>query len=234
MMEERFSRSPPGSLDGEETAADDSIPGGWGTASNKKRSITATENEPHLAGAFADADSTSIPEKALDPCAACMGKKRKHICGKKLYRGRWARVWHERDKAQLSGGGSKELCPPSPLEGIRWGWAPKKGGSSSKFRGVSWHKAGQKWQAKINIDGKLTRLGFFDDEETAARKYDEHAACLGRPLNFPSEGQADGQALMNIVDMRGGQLLGLEYSSGTLINTYLLRVNAKTYVKLLS
>ena len=115
MMEERFSRSPPGSLDGEETAADDSIPGGWGTASNKKRSITATENEPHLAGAFADADSTSIPEKALDPCAACMGKKRKHICGKKLYRGRWARMRHERDEIELSGGAPKKHCPSSPL-----------------------------------------------------------------------------------------------------------------------
>ena len=55
---------------------------------------------------------------------------------------------------------------------------------------MSWYKPSQKWVAQISIDGKSTHLGNFDDEETAARKFDEHAARLGRPLNFPSEGQA--------------------------------------------
>ena len=55
---------------------------------------------------------------------------------------------------------------------------------------MSWYKPNQKWQACIYIDGKHSHLGYFDDEETAARKFDEHAARLGRPLNFPSEGQA--------------------------------------------
>ena len=55
---------------------------------------------------------------------------------------------------------------------------------------MTWKKTQQKWQARIVIDGKQTHLGRFDDEETAAREYDEHAARLGRPLNFPSEGQA--------------------------------------------
>ena len=35
-------------------------------------------------------------------------------------------------------------------------------------------------------DGKKTYLGSFDDEEGAARKYDDIAATLGRPLNFPA------------------------------------------------
>ena len=61
-------------------------------------------------------------------------------------------------------------------------------GKSSKFRGVHWHKSHQKWQAKITMDGILTHLGYFDDDETAARKYDEHAARIGRPINFPPEG----------------------------------------------
>ena len=66
------------------------------------------------------------------------------------------------------------------------GQAQKKMDKSSKFRGVSWHNQAQKWKAQIQIDGKTTYLGTFDDEETAARKYDEHAPRLGRPLNFPS------------------------------------------------
>ena len=33
-------------------------------------------------------------------------------------------------------------------------------------------------------------MGYFDDEETAATKFDEHAAPLGRAVNFPSEGHA--------------------------------------------
>ena len=58
-------------------------------------------------------------------------------------------------------------------------------GSSSRFRGVGWYKAAKKWVAGINNNGEHIHLGYFDDEETAARKYDEAAAILGRPLNFP-------------------------------------------------
>ena len=54
---------------------------------------------------------------------------------------------------------------------------------------MTWNKQYQKWQARIVIDGKQTHLGRFGDEETAAREYDEHAARLGRPLNFHSAGQ---------------------------------------------
>jgi hypothetical protein len=66
---------------------------------------------------------------------------------------------------------------------------PDKG--KSAFTGVTWNKRSKKWQAQIKKDGKPTNLGYFDDEEEAARKFDEVAATLGRPLNFPkAEGEA--------------------------------------------
>ena len=43
-------------------------------------------------------------------------------------------------------------------------------------QGVSWHRASQQWQARIQVGGKKTHLGYFGGEEAAARKYDEQAA----------------------------------------------------------
>ena len=60
----------------------------------------------------------------------------------------------------------------------------------SKFVGVSWYKRDKKWIVQIMIDGKLKHLGSFDDEKEAACKYDEQAALLNKPVNFPQhEGQ---------------------------------------------
>ena len=59
----------------------------------------------------------------------------------------------------------------------------------SKFVGVSWNKQ-KKWKATIRIDGKDKHLGYFNDEKEAACKYDEQAALLNKPVNFPQhEGQ---------------------------------------------
>jgi hypothetical protein len=68
----------------------------------------------------------------------------------------------------------------------------KSGEERSKYRGVSWHKGGNKWQASIRYDGKQHPLGYFEDEEESARAYDKAArAHHGEKaqLNFPAEGE---------------------------------------------
>ena len=64
--------------------------------------------------------------------------------------------------------------------------APKtKNITSSKYKGLSWNKACNKWKGHIKLNGKLIHLGYFDDEKGAARAYNNKAleifddyACL--------------------------------------------------------
>ena len=43
--------------------------------------------------------------------------------------------------------------------------------NTSGFKGVYWHKAGQKWCAEIKAEGKRVRLGLFSDVQEAANAY---------------------------------------------------------------
>jgi hypothetical protein len=64
----------------------------------------------------------------------------------------------------------------------------KAAGGTSRFKGVSWHKKSNKWQALIGVNGKVIHLGHFDDEIEAAKKYDMAALLwFGRfaRTNFP-------------------------------------------------
>lgn len=55
---------------------------------------------------------------------------------------------------------------------------------TSRYVGVVWNKQARKWKVQIAVNGALLHLGTFSNEEEAARKYDDHAALLNRPLNF--------------------------------------------------
>ena len=66
----------------------------------------------------------------------------------------------------------------------------KRATKTSRFTGVCWHKALRKWQVRAKVGAQHKYLGVFDDEETAARAYDNVAGALGRKLNFPVGGGA--------------------------------------------
>lgn len=51
----------------------------------------------------------------------------------------------------------------------------KSENKSSKYKGVSWKKQAKKWVARITINRKLTNLGYFNTQESAAHAYNEMA-----------------------------------------------------------
>lgn len=54
----------------------------------------------------------------------------------------------------------------------------KQSGTSSQYKGVSWNTGKQRWRAHIQIDKKPIHLGWFTEEATAARAYNEAAITL--------------------------------------------------------
>ena len=66
--------------------------------------------------------------------------------------------------------------------------------TSSRFWGVSWSKASKKWQAQYkDADGKTCSLGYFDEEEQAARAVNKAIRDAG----------LEGQRKTNAVDAAG-------------------------------
>ena len=66
------------------------------------------------------------------------------------------------------------------------------GHNTSGFKGVSFHSATSKWQARLHYNRQYKHLGVHDTLEDAARAYDkaarEHFGEFAR-LNFPREGE---------------------------------------------
>ncbi len=50
--------------------------------------------------------------------------------------------------------------------------------TSSKYKGVCFHKASKKWYSRIMINGKSKSLGLFDTAKQAAQKYNAEARKL--------------------------------------------------------
>lgn len=97
----------------------------------------------------------------------------------------------------------------------------------SAFVGVSWDKAGR-WVASIGHGGKMHRLGYFDDEQEAARTFDTGARRL-RPtgeahgvrsraswlrVNFPTAEEDEAFAARQQIVVSAGALAGAHRSTG--------------------
>jgi len=70
-----------------------------------------------------------------------------------------------------------------------WNKRKQRGKYSSIYKGVSWLKSEGRWQARIMKDKRRIFIGYFDDEEAAARAYDARARELFGEYaapNFPS------------------------------------------------
>jgi hypothetical protein len=71
--------------------------------------------------------------------------------------------------------------------------------ASSKYKGVSLEKRNGKWRAGIKSDGKYKSLGYFENEEDAARAYDEAAKIYHGQFAVLNFGQTEVNKLKNVI-----------------------------------
>ena len=98
----------------------------------------------------------------------------------------------KRPRAAEAGAAAPSLPPPAVVAQRKAVAQP-----SSRYVGVSWFKPQRRWRAEIRHEGRNQSLGYFAEEEAAARAFDEAARRLrgdrahgsGRRLNFPTESE---------------------------------------------
>jgi len=68
------------------------------------------------------------------------------------------------------------------LSNLRWATSKencanrsKRENTSSSYKGVSFNKEKQKWLVQLRTNGKKYHIGYFNNEQDAARAYDEKA-----------------------------------------------------------
>lgn len=69
----------------------------------------------------------------------------------------------------------------------------RQGSYSSKYKGVAWYKPTNCWKAYSTVKGKQIHLGYFSNEENAARAYDKFVLRrFGEfaVLNLPTKGES--------------------------------------------
>ena len=59
-----------------------------------------------------------------------------------------------------------------------WNMRKQKSNCASKYKGVTWRKDIDKWQARVVCGGKVFSCGHFEDEKAAAAAYDKKAKEL--------------------------------------------------------
>lgn len=72
----------------------------------------------------------------------------------------------------------------SSQNGINRGLQPT---NTSGYKGVSYHKKANKWQARLSIDGKLRHLGCYETKEEAAKAYNVKAEEVYGEFAFLNE-----------------------------------------------
>ena len=54
----------------------------------------------------------------------------------------------------------------------------RKKPTTSKYKGVAWHKQRNKWRVYAKIDGRQKHLGLFTDEKEAAKRYNDFVVTV--------------------------------------------------------
>jgi hypothetical protein len=136
----------------------------WRKKNKKWVAITYCDSKRHYLGYFEDEDEAA---RAYDKAVRT----------------------HHGEKAQLNFPTKKEQAAEEAKQ-QRWIKCAEAG---SNYRGVYWQKSDNKWIAAIRYDDKKHHLGYFEEEEKAARAYDRAARTQHgekAQLNFPAEGES--------------------------------------------